>query len=103
MGPPTGSVEQPPAPGGTQFESGVGMPAVVPGHFAVPPPPPLVPNIPRVIPLEPLPGQIQGPPPAAARPKVIQLRRDATGLVPGARPARRRCDPTTRSRKMWTI
>ena len=39
-------------------------------------------GIPRVIPIEPLPGQLQGQTPTAARPKVIQLRRDSTGLVP---------------------
>src|SRR5208337_119538 len=43
-------------------------------------------GIPRVIPIEPLPGLLQAQPPAAARPKVIQLRRDSTGLVPGRPP-----------------
>ena len=40
---------------------------------------------PRVIPIEPLPGQPRATP-TAARPKVIQLRRDSTGLVPGRPP-----------------
>src|SRR5271157_1938130 len=68
------------APGG----SSAGPTAAVPAE-AVPPPPAPGQGIPRVIPIEPLPGQLQWQPPAAARPKVIQLRRDSTGLVP-ARP-----------------
>src|SRR5271157_294827 len=68
-------------PGG----SSAGSTAAVPAE-AVPPPPAPGQGIPRVIPIEPLPGQLQGQPPAAARPKVIQLRRDSTGLVPGRPP-----------------
>ncbi len=53
---------------------------------SVQPPPAPDQGIPRVIPIEPLPGQLQGQTPTAARPKVIQLRRDSTGLVPGRPP-----------------
>ncbi len=60
-------------------------PSPFPRQDAVPPPPAPGQGIPRVIPIEPLSGQLQGQTPTAARPKVIQLRRDSTGLVP-ARP-----------------
>src|SRR5271157_86200 len=72
---PAEAVEFPPAAAGSEIEARLGMPSPLPRQDAVP----------RVIPIEPLPGQLQGQPPAAARPKVIQLRRDSTGLVP-ARP-----------------
>jgi pilus assembly protein CpaC len=42
-------------------------------------------GVPRVIPVEPIPDQPRGETPVATKPKLIQLRRDATGLVP-ARP-----------------
>src|SRR5271166_1228023 len=82
---PAGAVEFPPAAVGSEIEARVGMPPPLSRQNAVPPPPAPGQGIPRVIPIEPLPGQLQGQPPAAARPKVIQLRRDSTGLVP-ARP-----------------
>jgi pilus assembly protein CpaC len=72
---PAGTVELPPPATGAGIEARVGMPSPLPRQDEVP----------RVIPIEPLPGQLQWQPPAAARPKVIQLRRDSTGLVP-ARP-----------------
>src|SRR5208337_3544370 len=72
---PAEAVEFPPPATGAGIEARVGMPSPLPRQDAVP----------RVIPIEPLPGQLQGQPPAAARPRVIQLRRDTTGLVP-ARP-----------------
>src|SRR5271157_3606211 len=72
---PAETVALPPPATGAEIEARVGMPSPLPRQDAVP----------RVIPIEPLPGQLQGQPPAAARPKVIQLRRDSTGLVP-ARP-----------------
>ncbi len=58
------------------------MPSPFSRQDAVPPPPAPGLGIPRVIPIEPLPGQLQGQTPTAARPKVIQLRRDSTGLLP---------------------
>src|SRR5271157_4176303 len=82
---PAGTVELPPAATGSEIEARVGMPSPWPRQDAVPPPPAPGLGIPWVIPIEPLPGQLQGPTPAASRPKVIQLRRDSTGLVP-ARP-----------------
>src|SRR5271157_4731993 len=72
---PAETVALPPPATGAGIEARVGMPSPLPRQDAVP----------RVIPIEPLPGQLQWQPPAAARPKVIQLRRDSTGLVP-ARP-----------------
>jgi pilus assembly protein CpaC len=76
----------PPSPTPVQRPGGwsAGPTAAVPAD-AVPPPPAPGQGIPRVIPIEPLPGPLQGQTSAAARPKVIQLRRDSTGLVP-ARP-----------------
>ncbi|MGB2610292.1 MAG: pilus assembly protein N-terminal domain-containing protein, partial [Isosphaeraceae bacterium] len=62
------------------------MPSPFSRQDAVPPPPAPDQGIPRVIPIEPLPGQLPGQTPTAARPKVIQLRRDSTGLVPGRPP-----------------
>ena len=59
----------------------------------VPPPPVPASAIPRVLPVEPLPEQ--GQPPAPVHPKVIQFRRDSTGLIPccPAVPTHRRpCD-----------
>src|SRR5208337_1649702 len=47
--------------------------------------------IPRVLPVEPLPEQGQPQAPAPVHPKVIQFRRDSTGLIPGRPPG-----PTTR-------
>src|SRR5271157_5367590 len=82
---PAEAVEFPPAATGSGIEARVGMPSPFPRQDAVPPPPAPGLGIPRVIPIEPLPGQRQGQTPAASRPKVIQLRRDSTGLVP-ARP-----------------
>ena len=82
---PAEAVELPPAATGSEIEARVGMPSPFSRQDAVPPPPAPGQGIPRVIPIEPLPGQLQGQTPAAARPKVIQLRRDSTGLVP-ARP-----------------
>src|SRR5208337_3368329 len=79
------AVEFPPAATGSEIEARVGMPSPFPRQDAVPPPPAPGQGIPRVIPIEPLPDQLQGQAAAAARPKVIQLRRDSTGLVP-ARP-----------------
>ncbi len=73
---PAAAAEFPHAAAGSGFEARVGMPSPLPPREAVP----------RVIPIEPLPGQLQGQPPTAARPKVIQLRRDSTGLVPGRPP-----------------
>src|SRR5208282_350554 len=73
---PAETVELPPPATGAGIEARVGMPSPFPRQDAVP----------RVIPIEPLPGQLQGQPHAAARPKVIQLRRDSTGLVPGRPP-----------------
>jgi len=72
---PAGAVELPSPATGSEIEARVGMPSPLPRPSAVP----------RVIPIEPLPGQLQGQTPVATRPKVIQLRRDSTGLVP-ARP-----------------
>src|SRR5271157_484227 len=82
---PAETVELPPPATGAGIEARVGMPSPLPRQDAVPPPPAPGLGIPRVIPIEPLPGQLQGQARAAARPKVIQLRRDSTGLVP-ARP-----------------
>jgi pilus assembly protein CpaC len=82
---PAEAVELSPAPAGSEIEARVGMPSPLPRQNAVPPPPAPGMGIPRVIPIEPLPGQIQRETPAATQPKVIQLRRDSTGLVP-ARP-----------------
>src|SRR5271157_130989 len=82
---PAEAVELPPAAAGSEIEARVGMPSPFSRQDAVPPPPAPGLGIPRVIPIEPLPGQRQGQTPAASRPKVIQLRRDSTGLVP-ARP-----------------
>jgi len=77
-------------PGGSSAGPTAAVPAEavefpLPRQGAVPPPPAPGQGIPRVIPIEPLPGQLQGQTPAASRPKLIQLRRDSTGLVP-ARP-----------------
>jgi pilus assembly protein CpaC len=82
---PAEAVELPPAGAGSGIEARVGMPSPFSRQDAVPRPPAPGQGIPRVIPIEPLPGQLQGQTPTAARPKVIQLRRDSTGLVP-ARP-----------------
>src|SRR5271157_4299036 len=82
---PAETVELPPPATGAGIEARVGMPSPFPRQDAVPPPPAPGLGIPRVIPIEPLPGQLQGQTPAASRPKLIQLRRDSTGLVP-ARP-----------------
>src|SRR5208283_387699 len=73
---PAETVELPPPATGAGIEARVGMPSPLPRQDAVP----------RVIPIEPLPGQLQWQPPAASQPKLIQLRRDSTGLVPGRPP-----------------
>ncbi|MGO8901273.1 MAG: pilus assembly protein N-terminal domain-containing protein [Isosphaeraceae bacterium] len=73
---PAEAVEFPPAAAGSEIGARVGMPSPLPRQDAVP----------RVIPIEPLPGQLQGQTPTAARPKVIQLRRDSTGLLPALPP-----------------
>ncbi len=73
---PAAALELPPAATGSEIEARVGMPSPLPRREAIP----------RIIPIEPLPGQLQGQTPAPARPKVIQLRRDSTGLVPGRPP-----------------
>jgi len=73
---PAAAAEPPPGAAGSAIEARVGMPSPMPRRDAVP----------RIIPIEPLPGQLQGPGTAAARPKLIQLRRDSTGLVPGRPP-----------------
>jgi pilus assembly protein CpaC len=83
---PAEAVEFPPAATGSEIEARVGMPSPFSRQDAVPPPPAPGQGIPRVIPIEPLPGQLQGQTPTAARPNVIQLRRDSTGLVPGRPP-----------------
>ncbi|MGB0069118.1 MAG: pilus assembly protein N-terminal domain-containing protein, partial [Isosphaeraceae bacterium] len=83
---PAEAVEFPPGATGSEIEARVGMPSPFSRQDAVPPPPAPGQGIPRVIPIEPLPGQLQGQTPTAARPKVIQLRRDSTGLVPGRPP-----------------
>ena len=79
------AVQRPGAATGSEFEARVGMPSPVPGQNMVPPPPAPGLGVPRVIPIEPMPGQPGAEAPAATRPKLIHLRRDATGLVP-ARP-----------------
>ena len=94
---PAEAVGFPPAGTGSEIEARVGMPSPFPRQDGVPAPPAPAPAIPRVIPIEPLPGQLQGPTPAAPRPKVIQLRRDSTGLVPGRPPGPTPHGPTTRS------
>ena len=87
---PPPSPTPPQRPGGSSAGPTAAVPAEavefpLPRQGAVPPPPAPGQGIPRVIPIEPLPGQLQGQTPAASRPKLIQLRRDSTGLVP-ARP-----------------
>ena len=69
---------------GNGFEPKVLTPGSLPGQAFVPPPPAPAFNVPRVIPVEALPDQ--NPPPAPVRPKVIQLQRDASGLIPGRPP-----------------
>ena len=93
---PAEAVEFPPGATGSEIEARVGMPSPFSRQDAVPPPPAPGQGIPRVIPIEPLPGQLQGQTPTAARPKVIQLRRDSTGLVPGRPPGPTPAGPTTR-------
>src|SRR5271157_248051 len=83
---PAEAVEFPPGATGSEIEARVGMPSPFSRQDAVPPPPAPGQGIPRVIPIEPLPGQLQGQTPTAARPQVIQLRRDSTGLLPALPP-----------------
>ena len=73
----------PSAMGGGSFEPKVITSGALGGQNMVPPPPTPALAVPRIIPVEPLPGrgQVVG----SARPKLIQLQRDTTGLVP-ARP-----------------
>ncbi len=73
-------------PAGSEIEARVGMPAPMPRQSVVPMPPGPGHDIPRVIPIEPLPGQLQSQPLPPARPRLIQLRRDSTGLVSGRPP-----------------
>jgi hypothetical protein len=68
---------------GNGFEPKVITPGP-PRQGLVPPPPAPALGGPRVIPVEPLPHQ--GPALEPTRPKVIQLQRDATGLVPSRPP-----------------
>jgi pilus assembly protein CpaC len=59
-------------------------PTTRPDGAAPPPPPRPQPDVPRVIPIEPLPGTGVGP--AEAKPRILTLPRDTTGLAPGRPP-----------------
>ena len=83
---PAASPEIQAAPYGSELEAKVGMPTPLPRQNILPMPAGPGQDIPRVIPIEPLPGQLQSQPLPPARPKLIQLRRDSTGLVSGRPP-----------------
>ncbi len=76
-------MELAPSSAGAEFQPKVILPPA-PGQGAVPPPPTPAGGIPRVIPIEPEPNLGQAP--AGPQSRVVQLRRDSTGLVPGRPP-----------------